>query len=173
MPSTSESKASRTADSGEVCEFVRRVRVVAPEDVCCVCVPPGDSVFLFVALPLTVFAEGVVFVFEFCASADTESARASVMKANFLNIAENTSLKSSRLKLQSAAVEIKLQTSRAASRRRAAERSRPRASNTSNIEGPTDCPVSAVRDALMKSPAFTPDSSAKARSAASTDSGVQ
>src|SRR4030095_435498 len=36
-------------------------------------------------------------------------------------------------------------------RRRIAERSRPIISKTSNIDGPTDCPVNMVRQALIKS----------------------
>src|SRR6266853_1753330 len=48
-----------------------------------------------------------------------------------------------------------------------AERSQPIISNTSNIDGPTAWPVNIVREALMKRPAFTDDSSGKARNAGS------
>src|SRR5437764_6589558 len=96
MPSTSESKASRTArasaESDEGCAPLRGAarRVALPVDGCCDCGPPRAAKgFLSVALPLTVLAGGVAFVFVFCASADAESAATSdATKIIFLNIAE-------------------------------------------------------------------------------------
>ena len=47
-------------------------------------------------------------------------------------------------------------------------RSRPIQANTANALGPTGCPVSAARLALISTPAFTPRSSASLRNSAST-----
>src|SRR5438045_113285 len=116
MPSTSESKASRTARA-------------------CAASPVAAGLFAGVVWRRPVF-EGfavLVFVLVTCAKADAESAAASdATKNNFLSIAETPLSKISRragLSNDAPPREIKVQTRRAASRRRFAERSRPTASN--------------------------------------------
>src|ERR1043165_1268325 len=106
MPATSESKASRTARvcavSAEPCAprpAVRRVRVF-DEGVGegCDCVRPCAGVApafgVPAALPLAAPDEGAEFVFEFCANAtDANATTSGATKINFLNIAEDTFLK--------------------------------------------------------------------------------